>query len=68
MQRDCGQRLWDFYIRDLGMTPRIPIETEDVLRHMVKLLLQEGYAGFVVDPGRGISVHERPHRQPAGRG
>lgn len=48
VQRDCGQRLWDFYTRDLGTTPRIPIETEDVLRHMVKLLLEEGYAGLLL--------------------
>ncbi len=48
VQRDCGQRLWDFYTRDLDITPRIPIETEDVLRHMVKLLLEEGYAGLLL--------------------
>jgi len=48
IQRDCGQRLWDFYTRDLGTTPRIPIEAEDVLRHMVKLLLEEGYAGLLL--------------------
>jgi hypothetical protein len=48
IQRDCGQRLWDFYTRDLGITPRIPIETEDVLRHMVKRLLEEGYAGLLL--------------------
>lgn len=48
VQRDCGQRLWDFYTRDLGTTPRIPIETEDVLRHMVKRLLEEGYAGLLL--------------------
>ena len=48
VQRDCGQRLWDFYTRDLGITPRIPIETEDVLRHMVKTLLAEGYAGLLL--------------------
>jgi hypothetical protein len=48
VQRDCGQRLWDFYTRDQGMTPRIPIETEDVLRHMVTRLLEEGYAGLLL--------------------
>lgn len=47
-QRDCGQRLWDFYTEDLHITPRIPIETEEVLRHMVELLLQEGYAGLLL--------------------
>jgi len=48
VQRDCGQRLWDFYTQDLGITPRIPLETEDVLRHMVKRLLDEGYAGLLL--------------------
>lgn len=48
IQRDCGQRLWDFYTQDLGITPRIPIETEDVLRHMVQRLLDEGYAGLLL--------------------
>ena len=48
VQRDCGQRLWDFYTRDLGITPRIPTETEDVLRNMVNNLLTEGYAGLLL--------------------
>lgn len=48
VQRDCGQRLWDFYRSDLKSTPDIPMETEDVLRHMVKLLLEEGYAGLLL--------------------
>lgn len=48
VQRDCGQRLWDFYKFDLKSTPDIPMETEDVLRHMVKLLLEEGYAGLLL--------------------
>lgn len=48
VQRDCGQRLWDFYKSDLKSTPDIPMETEDVLRHMVKLLLEEGYAGLLL--------------------
>lgn len=48
VQRDCGQRLWDFYKFDLKSTPDIPMETEDVLRHMVKLLLEEGHAGLLL--------------------
>lgn len=48
VQRDCGQRLWDFYTRDLRITPRIPTETEDVLRNMVNSLLTEGYAGLLL--------------------
>jgi len=48
VQRDCGRRLWDFYTRYLQTTPRIPMETEDVLKHMVQQLLDEGYAGLLL--------------------
>jgi hypothetical protein len=48
VQRDCGQRLWDFYIQYLNTTPRIPLETEKVLKHMVERLLAEGYAGLLL--------------------
>jgi hypothetical protein len=48
VQRDCGQRLWDFYERYLKIRPQIPMETEDVLKHMVHRLLEEGYAGLLL--------------------
>ena len=48
VQRDCGQRLWDFYTKYLDTTPRIPMETEKVLKHMVERLLAEGYAGLLL--------------------
>ncbi len=48
IRRDCGQRLWDFYERYLKIRPQIPMETEDVLKHMVKSLLAEGYAGLLL--------------------
>ena len=48
VQRDCGQRLWDFYERYLKIRPQIPMETEDVLKHMVQRLLDEGYAGLLL--------------------
>jgi len=48
VQRDCGQRLWDFYTRYLETTPRIPMETEAVLKHMVQRLLDEGYCGVLL--------------------
>jgi hypothetical protein len=48
IQRDCGQRLWDFYIRYLKIRPQIPMEAEDVLKHMVQRLLEEGYAGLLL--------------------
>jgi hypothetical protein len=48
VQRDCGQRLWDFYKHYLEIQPRIPMETEAVLKHMVQRLLDEGYAGLLL--------------------
>jgi len=48
VQRDCGQRLWDFYERYLQIRPQIPMETEAVLKHMVRRLLDEGYAGLLL--------------------
>ena len=47
-RRDCGQRLWDFYERYLKIRPQIPMETEDVLKHMVNALLEAGYAGLLL--------------------
>ncbi len=48
VQKDCGQRLWDFYVKYLDITPNIPMETEPVLKHMVERLLEEGYAGLLL--------------------
>lgn len=48
VQRDCGQRLWDFYEKYLQTRPQIPMETEDVLKHMVQRLLEQGYAGLLL--------------------
>lgn len=48
VQRDCGQRLWDFYEKYLKIRPQIPMETEEVLKHMVQRLLDEGYAGLLL--------------------
>lgn len=48
VQRDCGQRLWDFYTRYLQIRPQLPMETEEVLKHMVQRLLDEGYAGLLL--------------------
>lgn len=44
-RKDCGDRLWRFYREYLKITPDIPAETEDVLKHMVERLLSEGYEG-----------------------
>jgi hypothetical protein len=48
IQRDCGQRLWDFYTKHLETSPKIPIEAEEVLKHMVDRILAEGYAGLLL--------------------
>ena len=48
VQRDCGERLWDFYTRYLKIQPQIPLEAEAVLENMVKRLLDEGYAGLLL--------------------
>lgn len=48
VQRDCGQRLWDFYKQYLHVTPDIPVDLEPKLKHMVQRLLAEGYAGLLL--------------------
>ena len=48
VQRDCGQRLWDFYERYLKTRPQIPMESEEVLKQMVERLLDEGYSGLLL--------------------
>lgn len=48
VQRDRGQRLWDFYEKYLETRPQIPMETEEVLKHMVQRLLEHGYAGLLL--------------------
>lgn len=47
-RKDCGDRLWRFYREYLKITPDIPAETEDVLKHMVERLLAEGYEGVLL--------------------
>ena len=48
IQRDLGQKLWDFYDRYLQIRPKIETDVEDVLKHMVQRLLAEGYAGLLL--------------------
>ncbi|MDD5368131.1 MAG: hypothetical protein PHQ40_03520 [Anaerolineaceae bacterium] len=48
VQRDCGQRLWDFYKQYLHVTPDIPLDPEPKLKHMVGRLLDAGYAGLLL--------------------
>jgi len=44
----CGNRLWRFYTEYLKVQPQIEAETEDVLRHMVEVILAEGYTGVLL--------------------
>jgi hypothetical protein len=48
VQRDCGQRIWDFYRQYLKVTPDIPLDTEPKLENMVNRLLSEGYSGLLI--------------------
>jgi hypothetical protein len=48
VRRDCGDRLWRFYRDYLKMTPQMPAESEQVLEHMVRRLLAEGYEGVLL--------------------
>lgn len=49
VQRDCGDKLWDFYTRYLGVQPTgIDADTEPLLEHMMTRLLDAGYAGLLL--------------------
>jgi hypothetical protein len=47
-KKSCGDKLWRFYHEYLGVRPDIEAETEDVLKHMVKAILAEGYSGVLI--------------------
>ncbi len=44
----CGNKLWRFYTEYLKVRPDIEAETEDILEHMVKTILAEGYTGVLL--------------------
>ena len=48
VRRDCGQKLWDFYRKELKTTPDIPMEAEAVLKHIVETLIASGYEGLLL--------------------
>lgn len=48
VQKDCGRKLWQFYEDCIQTRPLIPTETEDVLKHTVDTLLEEGYQGLLL--------------------
>ncbi|HYB04190.1 MAG TPA: hypothetical protein VED17_07000 [Nitrososphaerales archaeon] len=47
-KESCGKKLWRFYTEYLDVTPQIPAETEDVLKHLVETILAEGYSGVLL--------------------
>lgn len=47
-KRSCGNKLWRLYTEYLGIRPDIAAETEDILRHMVETILNEGYSGVLL--------------------
>lgn len=47
-KQSCGNKLWRFYTEYLKVKPHIPAETEDILKHMVKVILNEGYSGVLL--------------------
>jgi len=47
-KKSCGDKLWRFYHEYLGVRPEIEAETEEVLKHMVKAIVAEGYSGVLI--------------------
>lgn len=47
-KRSCGNKLWRFYTEYLKVQPHIAAETEDILEHMVNVVLEEGYSGVLI--------------------
>jgi len=47
-KRSCGNKLWRFYTEDRKVTPHIAAETEDILKHLVETILEEGYSGVLL--------------------
>jgi len=48
VRRDCGQKLWRFYTEYLQVTPKLPGESEEVLKHTVETLIAQGYEGLLL--------------------
>ncbi len=48
VRRDCGEKLWRFYTEYLQVTPKMPTESEDVLKYMVEGLIAQGYEGLLL--------------------
>lgn len=47
-KRSAGNKLWRFYDEYLRVQPQVPAETEDILKHVVETILDEGYCGVLL--------------------
>lgn len=47
-KKDCGDKLWCFYDEYLKVRPKIDADLEEVLKHMVKAIMAEGYSGVLL--------------------
>ncbi len=47
-KRSCGNKLWRFYTEKLKVQPHIAAETEEILKHLVQAVLDEGYSGMLL--------------------
>jgi len=47
-KRSCGNKLWRFYTEYLKVKPDLASETEETLKHMTEVVLEEGYSGILL--------------------
>lgn len=47
-KRSRGNKLWRFYTEYLKVQPQIAMESEDVLKHIVEVIVAEGYSGVLL--------------------
>jgi hypothetical protein len=47
-KKSCGIKLWRFYTEYLKVQPHIAAETEEILKHLVETILEEGYSGVLL--------------------
>jgi hypothetical protein len=50
----CGNRLWRFYKEYLNFEPHIPTEPEQIFKHLVETILEEGFSRVFLNIG-GVS-------------
>lgn len=48
VKKSCGDKLWRFYTEYLKAQPDIEAEIEDVFKHMVEAIMEEGYSGMLL--------------------